>query len=123
LIYLTLLFSIHCQAQSPEEIERSKKFNQVAEKVVSSFRANPKIEEIDQPDIIQFIDREHKVSYLVTKPGQSAHPAIVMRQILEKDGQLVIKMTAQGGGNKEALKAWLDYMSLQDKIAEVKEGE
>ncbi len=87
-IYLTLLFSLHCQAQSAEEI--------------------------DQPDIIQFIDREHKVSYLVTKPGQAAHPAIVMRQILEKDGQLVIKMTAQGGGNKEALKAWLDYMSLQD---------
>ncbi len=123
LFILCLFFCCNCFAQSAEEIERSKKFMQVSEKLIAKFRADPKIEEIDQADLIQFLDRERKVSYLVTKAGQAAHPAIVMRQLVERNGQLSIKMTAQGGGDKEALKAWLDYMTLQDKMPEAKEGE
>lgn len=93
------------------------------EELLLLFRATPRLTEIDKPDIIQFVDKSKGQVFLVTKEGHPAHPAIVSRQVIEVNGQLAIKMNGDGGGSKEALKIWIDYMASEDnKIVEQKKN-
>jgi hypothetical protein len=101
--------------QSDADTRRYERFMKDREELLTLFRSTPRLAEIDRPDVIQFIDRSRGQVFLVTKEGHPAHPAIVTRQMVEVSGQLAVKMDGDGGGSKEALKRWIDYMAAEDK--------
>jgi hypothetical protein len=84
---------------------------------MARFRAMPDVREIDHLDLVEFVNKPRGAVILVTKEGHPAHPAMVLRQAIEENGQLFMKMSSTGAGDQEALKVWVDHMAAEDKKA------
>lgn len=114
---ILISWSLFCLAQDSTDSERYTRAIKHHDAEIARFRAMPDVREVDHPDVIQFINKSKGIVILATKMGHPAHPAMVMRQALEENGQLAIKMTSASAGDKQALKTWIDYMAAEDQKA------
>lgn len=92
--------------------------------VLKIFRTETGFEEIDRGEILQFIDKKYGRVFLVTKPGHPAHPAVVTRQAIERNGQLFVKSDGIGQGDQKALKIWINFLDseAQKAVDEKRQG-
>jgi hypothetical protein len=84
------------------------------ERSLERVRAQPGIVETDGGDYIRLFDRVHSRVLLFTKVGHPAHPALVTRKVIERDGHLFMASDGVGAGNPVALETWIQSLGQQD---------
>lgn len=83
-------------------------------RLLDRFRARAGIVETDAGDHVRLFERDPARVLLFTKPGHPAHPAVVTRKVLDKDGHLFVATDGIGTGNRAALEAWVDSIGAHD---------
>ena len=116
LTFMSLSF-LCLAAEDTQEGERYKKAMEHHNQTMARLRSTPGVVEIDHPDVIEFFNKSQGAVILMTKERHPAHPAMVKRQVLERNGQLAIETTSQSAGNRQALKDWIDRMTEEDEKA------
>lgn len=66
-----------------------------------------------------FRDDATKIVYSFTQPGHAAHPALIFRQPVVRDGKMFIRQTGCFAGKEEPFADWFRaYERLNKKISE-----
>lgn len=113
----TLAFgAIAALSQTPAEQaarELAARYQKEHDDVIRMFRADPDYEEADQVDVLFFYSGKEGRTYLVTKPGHLAHPAVVIRRVVPMGAGLFVESDGIGRGDQLALRRWLMELDAQ----------
>ena len=67
---------------------------------VAALRAKPGVTERSQNDWLVFSDRDANTIWSITEEAHPAHPTIVKRTFVEKDGAVLVDMRIKCGASK-----------------------
>lgn len=105
-VFLLALFSAGIPASDELPMEYRKLWNEAAGYASHVSR--------EYPDYIQVVVLEVRRMYFFTREAHPAHPAVVIRNVVESDGRIVIQTGGYAFGSRAEFELWLDRFKSRD---------
>lgn len=121
---LTMFLILACAPGFAQDAQTRREFLQTRAEMVEEVKAKDKVVETREKQLSKLVVTQSLAGeaygkkgriYYLTQGGHYAHPSIMVVQLLERDGGLIVQRTGSTGTSRILFDKWLSQMRWRDE--------